>query len=124
MHTSSKNILEGLLNSMGYSGLPISENEVAGQKIYSMGGGEHAKTLIGSYGDTVHALDYLTKKIAEKQLGAAREEMGGEVKEETKMPEELLFLVDVDEYRTARIKNLQAKGLMLAERARSFQYDV
>ncbi len=35
-----------------------------------------------------------------------------------------MFLVDVNDYRTKQIKDLQAKALMMAERARSFQYDV
>ena len=35
-----------------------------------------------------------------------------------------LFLVDIDEYRTKHIKELQSKAKMMAERARSFQYDV
>jgi len=35
-----------------------------------------------------------------------------------------MFLVDVDEYRIRHIKDLQNKAKMMAERARSFQYDV
>ncbi|MFZ2886964.1 MAG: R3H domain-containing nucleic acid-binding protein, partial [Minisyncoccia bacterium] len=38
--------------------------------------------------------------------------------------EEMHFLVDVNDYRTRQIRDLQAKALMMAERARSFQYDV
>jgi len=35
-----------------------------------------------------------------------------------------MFLVDINDYRTKQIKDLQTKALMMAERARSFQYDV
>jgi spoIIIJ-associated protein len=38
--------------------------------------------------------------------------------------DEPLFLIDVNEYRSRQIRDLQAKALMMAERARSFQYDV
>jgi spoIIIJ-associated protein len=37
---------------------------------------------------------------------------------------EPLFLIDVNGYRTQKIKDLQNKALMMAERARSLQYDV
>lgn len=35
-----------------------------------------------------------------------------------------MFLVDVNDYRAKQIKDLESKALMMAERARSFQYDV
>lgn len=90
----------------------IRKEEVAGQTIYSIET-EDARTLIGTHGDTVHALDTLVKKIVEKKSAPA--EAGGE---------ESLFLVDVNGYRAQKIKNIETKALMMAERARSFQYDV
>ena len=35
-----------------------------------------------------------------------------------------MFLIDINEQRTRQIKDIQTKALMMAERARSFQYDV
>ena len=81
---------------------------------------DDARALIGMHGDTVHALDLLVKKIVEKRLpaGPSRD---AEVEAESETPH---FLIDVNDYRAKQIKDLQNKALMMAERARSFQYDV
>lgn len=102
-------ILSDLLASMGAVHNGISRIDVAGQVVYNISV-DDAKTLIGAHGDTVHAIDLLVKKMAEQ-----RAEEGGQ---------ESLFLIDVNEYRSRQIRDLQAKALMMAERARSFQYDV
>ncbi len=111
--------LRGILDSLGAAYTGISTEEIAGQRIFAIHT-DDARTLIGPHGDAVHALDYLVKKIAEHKLfpqaeAGAPEKEGGE---------RLHFLVDVNDYRTKQIKDLQAKALMMAERARSFQYDV
>lgn len=108
---SPEPILKELLSALGASYSGIRREETAGQEIYSIQT-DDPRTLIGSHGDTVHALDLLTKKIYEKRHSAPE---GGEAP---------LFLVDVNDYRGKQIKDLQAKALMMAERARSFQYDV
>ena len=111
--------LKGLLDAMGaeYSG--ISKEDTAGQTVFSIQTTD-GRSLIGVHGDTVHALDHLVKKVVEKKLfgkdadnEASVEPQGG-----------LFFLIDVNDYRSKQIKDLQAKALMMAERARSFQYDV
>ncbi len=107
-------ILKDLLSSMGAEYKDISEIEVAGQTIYMIAV-DDAKILIGGHGDTIHAIDYLIKKIVESKLPAPQEGVP------TESPH---FLIDVNEYRTRQIKDLQTKALMMAERARSFQYDV
>ena len=107
----SETILKELLDAMGASYAKIIRSEVAGQEIFSIET-DDARTLIGGHGDTVHALDMLAKKIYENRFPT---EEGGEGPK---------FLVDVNDYRTKQIKDLQAKALMMAERARSFQYDV
>lgn len=58
-------------------------------------------------GETLKAIDHLVKKMAEKQ---------GLV--------DALFVIDVDGYRARQIKELEQKAIIMAERARSFQYDV
>lgn len=105
-------VLKGLLDSMGASYKDISHQEVAGQNIYMIHA-DDGKLLIGGHGDTIHAIDFLVKKIMEKKSPTPQE---GE--------DEMHFLIDVNEYRTKQIKDLQTKALMMAERARSFQYDV
>lgn len=104
-------IVKELLNALGASYDSVTSAEVAGQTIVGITTSD-ARTLIGAHGDTVHALDLLTKKIYEKRYPAEEGADGP------------MFLVDVNEYRSKQIKELQTKALMLADRARSFQYDV
>lgn len=114
MSTSTETIIKELLDAAGLPYREVTRRDAAGQEIYSIES-DDSKTLIGSRGDTVHALDLLVKKIYENRNPAA------EGAETERSP---MFLVDVNEYRTKQIKDLQAKALMMAERARSFQYDV
>ena len=110
MHETIETILKELLASMGIADAVVTRSEVAGQTIFSIQTSE-ARALIGGHGDTIQALDMIVKKIAEKRLAP----------EETR---DQHFLVDVNDYRVNQIKDLQTKALMMAERARSFQYDV
>jgi len=101
-----KNIVEDVLNKgqISFSRLEISE--IAGQKIVSITA-DNPKALIGIRGETIRAIDYLVKKIAEQ-----------------KGVEDLRFLIDVNDYRIKQIEDLQSKAHIMAERAKSFQYDV
>ncbi len=109
-------ILKELLAALGVPYASIEQSSIAGQEIFSIRTNDDARALIGAHGDTVYALDFLVKKIYENRMPAAPE---GEIAERAPM-----FLVDVNDYRAKQIKDLQAKALMMAERARSFQYDV
>src|SRR3989344_3782402 len=115
VETTLKEFLEAA--GLQYSG--IVRNDVAGQMIFSIQA-DDARPLIGMHGDTVHALDHLVKKIVEKRLAPEAAE-GAVVRTEPETPH---FLIDVNDYRAKQIKDLQNKALMMAERARSFQYDV
>ena len=108
---------------MGASYSDVIKSETAGQKIFSVQA-EDGRALIGVRGDTVYALDTLIKKIAEKQLFPRTEDAKNESGVEGTENNTPHFLVDVNEYRAKQIKDLQNKALMMAERARSFQYDV
>ena len=107
-------IIESLLKAMGYSA-SVSSAEIAGQTVYSVEGVPNPRDLIGMHGDTIHAIDTLVKKIVEQQLNA---------KEGVERTETPLFLVDIDDFRGRQIRDIQQKAKMMAERARSFQYDV
>ena len=107
--------LKDLLPLNGFPTAGVAKTEIAGQIVYSIEAGEAGKELIGNNGDTVHALDFLVKKITEKQSYDVNQANG---------VREPLFMIDVNGYRTQKIKDLQAKALMMAERARSLQYDV
>ena len=115
MNDTIETIIKDLLSSIGYPH-KVSRLEVVGQTVFSIEAGDDARTLIGAHGDTIHAIDYIVKKMVEQRLPKATAE--GTPSE---MP---MFLVDINDYRTKQIKDLQTKALMMAERARSFQYDV
>ena len=108
---TTETIVRELLGALSVSFKNVTHTEVAGQTIFSIET-DDARPLIGAHGDTIHALDMLVKKIVEKRVPVAPGET---------LP---MFLVDVNDYRTKQIQDLQTKALMLAERARSFQYDV
>ena len=122
MQVDIEPILKSLLDSMGAVYKDISHLEVAGQQIYMIQA-DDARQLIGGHGDAIHAIDFLVKKIVEQKNGPRVE---GAVATDPPLSGESggHFLVDVNEYRTRQIKDLQTKALMMAERARSFQYDV
>jgi spoIIIJ-associated protein len=102
-------ILTALLRAMGVAYESIDELQIAGQTILSIKTAE-AKELIGTHGDALHAIDFLVKKIGEKSPEA-----------DSEVPH---FTVDVNDYRVKQIKDIQTKALMMAERARSLEYDV
>lgn len=104
-------IIRGMLDALGAEYKTVTREDVAGQAIFQIGA-DNGKALIGAHGDTIHAIDYLVKKMLEKKLALPEGEH---------LP---LFLVDVNDYRAKQVRDLQTKALMMAERARSFQYDV
>lgn len=106
-----EDVLKEMLDTLGVSYSKIVKSDMAGQTIYSIET-DDARRLIGMHGDTIQAIDMLVKKIVEKHAPLP-------VGEEAPM-----FLIDVNDYRAKQIRDIQTKALMMAERARSFQYDV
>ncbi len=115
MHDTVEALLKDLLKAMDVAYTSIERQEIAGQMVFSIQS-DDARRLIGGKGDTIHALDMLVKKMVEKKMPPAAEGVA-----ESEVPH---FLVDVNDYQVKRIKDLQTKALMMAERARSFEYDV
>jgi spoIIIJ-associated protein len=115
MQADVGHILKELLHAIGAEYKDISQIEVAGQNVYMIAA-DDGKKLIGTHGDTIHAIDFLVKKIVEKQTAAPEGVQGAE--------DDMHFLIDVNDYRTRQIRDLQTKAKMMAERARNFQYDV
>ena len=60
-------ILAELLDALGVEYSGVVKSEIAGQNIFSIQIND-GRILIGTRGDTIHALDMLVKKIAEKRL--------------------------------------------------------
>lgn len=123
MEANAETILVELLAAAGLPHKGVVRSTVADQEIFSIQT-DDARTLIGGHGDTVHALDILVKKIYEKRLPAQAASLGDEGARPGNSERAPMFMVDVNDYRTKQIKDLQAKAMMMAERARSFQYDV
>jgi spoIIIJ-associated protein len=120
MDESIETTLSQLLNSLGMGDSRITRSEIAGQIVFAVETPDD-RAFVGNHADAVHALDHLVKKITEKKIGSPRPE---HLVSDGSEPERLMFLVDIGGHRTKQIKDLQTKALMMAERARSFQYDV
>ena len=118
MESAIETILKELLDAIGVPYTKISRSELAGQTIYSIESVEGGHPLLNAHHDTLYALDFLVKKIAENRFSAL------EARALATPSQHSMFLIDVNEQRTRQIKDLQTKALMMAERARSFQYDV
>lgn len=118
---TAQQVTEQLLSAMGLKDASVSRSETAGQVIFSIRLSGDRRDLIGPRGDTIHAIDHVVKKIVEKKTHS---EGSAESESLTSSRTEPMFLVDVDDYRTRQIRDIQAKAKMMAERARSFQYDV
>lgn len=116
MDSLVENTLKEILGLVGIAYEKIVRTEIAGQVIFSIESQADGPNLIGSHGDTIHALDFLMKRIVEKKLA-------GDPSRDS-LSEEPHFLIDVNGYRAQKVKDIQSKALMMAERARSFQYDV
>ena len=122
MEALIENILKELLDAAGIPYTKIVRSELAGQVIFSIETPDNGRALLGNHADTVHALDLLVKKIAENRL-PPRETPAPPAPPENNH-DHLMFLVDVNDHRAKQIRDLQTKAVMMAERARSFQYDV
>lgn len=123
MESTIEDVLKGLLDAAGLSYSGIVRNDIAGQLVFSIQA-DDARALIGAHGDTIHAIDHVVKKIIEGKIAAGRRAESGDGGGTSEERDEPHFLIDVNDYRSKQIKDLQNKALMMAERARSFQYDV
>ena len=124
METTVHTTVKELLDSFGASYSGIEKADVAGQIVFTIKT-DDARNLIGMHGDTVYAIDHLVKKIVEKRLPPSPTP----VSTDADSPKENFhqgpqFLVDVNDYRSKQIRDLQTKALMMADRARAFEYDV
>lgn len=98
-------IIKNVLERMGaaFSGISFEQNELGAVFAIET---ENGESLIGNRGETLLALNYLVKKIAEKE---------GVVEP---------FSLDVNRYQKARLEEMVAKARLLAERAKMFRVDV
>lgn len=97
--------LERILSLLGISA-QVSATEHAGQHMIEITTETDASMLVGRGGETIQAINYLLKKMAEQQGVSTA------------------FSVDVNGFRLKKITELENHAKLLAERARSLKYDV
>lgn len=85
----------------------IETLEIAGHTVFTVLT-KDSGALIGARGETLSALNLVMKKIYEEKKG----------------DEAFRFVVDVNGYHLKHIKALENQAHMLAERARTFKYDI
>lgn len=94
------------LTRLGVKFDDVAVSEVGGSTFFTVRTQESG-VLIGAHGDALSALNHVVKKMLE-----------------TKVPRDSHFVVDVNGYHARRIKSLEDQARLVAERARTFRYDV
>ncbi len=100
-----KTILKNILDKIS-DDYEVKELEMAGQQILRIITETDSKILIGKSGNTLRSIDYLVSKIAQKK----------DIKDK--------FLIDVNDYKLKEIQEVADKAKLLANRAKTLQYDV
>ncbi len=102
---NTKQFIEELLRKLRVNFDSVDIDESFGQEIYKIRT-TNSSILIGSHGDVLRAINHIVKKtLVEKGM-------------ETK------FMIDVNDYRSKQIEEVQKTAKLLAERAVSLKYDV
>lgn len=99
-------VLKGILERLGLPYDHIEVSEAAGSTIFTIRTTESGK-LIGNHGETLSALNHVVKRMLEDVL-----------------TKEVHFVIDVNGYHQKKIKSLEDQARLVAERARTFRYDV
>ncbi|HEY4473997.1 MAG TPA: R3H domain-containing nucleic acid-binding protein [Candidatus Paceibacterota bacterium] len=100
-------LIRELVGKMGMTIDNLLVSDIAGHTLFTITT-KDSGALIGTGGETLHALNHLVKKILEDE--------GGE--------NMFHFVIDVNGYHATHIRALESQALMLAERARTFKYDI
>ena len=101
-------ILKDLSAKMGLAIDGVDVTEAAGHTLFTIQT-KDSGALIGARGETLSALNHIVKKTLE-----GKQEEG----------EPFRFVIDVNGYHLKHIKMLESQAKMLAERARTFKYDI
>ena len=99
-------VLKSLLEKIGLPYDQIEVSESLGSTVFTIRTTESGK-LIGNHGETLSALNHIVKKMLESKLS-----------------DEQRFVVDVNGYHQRQVKSLEDQARLVAERARTFRYDV
>lgn len=105
MKTDIKQLIEELLGKLAIEFDSIEVGDTLGQEVYKIKT-ENSDILIGSHGEVLRGINHIVKKTLQ-QHGA-----------------ETRFMIDVNNYRSKQIEDVQKTAKLLAERAQSLKYDV
>ncbi len=100
-------ITEELLRALGETEAKVEVKE--SPRMRALVTVRDAKGLIGAHGDTLRALNHITRRMMEVKLG-----------EDIKVS----FLIDVNGYYEEQAEVVRGQAKMLAQRARLFKHDV
>jgi len=103
-YTDAKELVRAFVERLGVTIESIDDLEVAAHKMYNIKTPD-SKMLIGPQGDHLRALNHLLRRMSERE-------------EATK---EQNFIVDVNGYQHARIRDIEQKARLLADRVRTFK---
>ncbi len=106
-HEKIKDEIKSFLEKLHITPDSINVKEHKLHSIFSIQTKDSA-LLIGSSGETLQALNYIIKKIIERNDRV----------------EEIRFLIDVNGYQERKLKELEKQAERLADRARAFKRDV
>jgi spoIIIJ-associated protein len=101
-------LVRDIVSRLGIAIEDVNVSVAAGHTLFTIQTRDSG-ALIGTRGETLHALNHLVKKILEDTDEA---------------DETFRFVIDVNGYHLKHIKMLEAQAAMLAERVRTFKYDV
>jgi len=99
-------VIENILQKLGVPHEGITVTELGGSTFFSIKT-KDSGILIGTRGETLSALSHVVKKILEKTI-----------------PHDFHYVVDVNGYHAKKIKDLEDQARLVAERARTFRYDI
>ena len=99
-------LVESLVRATGVACGAVRVSDANGRIVCSVDTAD-SKLLIGHGGETLRALNHLAKRLAEARDSAPAR-----------------FVVDVNGYYADKIGRLEREALLLAERVRTFKYDI
>jgi len=104
MSENARNFVQTLTEKLGITIDEVEEVRVAAHTTYNIKTGD-SKRLIGPHGDNLRAFNYIIRRMVERDESLKDER----------------FLVDVNGYQLHRIRDLEQKATLLAERVRTFK---
>jgi predicted RNA-binding protein Jag len=108
--------LKAMLEHLGARDVSVTVEELEGGDITKFSvKTPDAPTLIGIEGRNLMALNYLVKKIVERDEPETDREAESGKK---------TFIIDVNDYQQKKIQDLKSKARIMAERARYFKSDI